>query len=157
MKLASGIAPLPGFLTAGIRVGLGTDGCASNNDQDMFQEMDMTAKLHKVHQLVPTVMDARTVLTLATKGGASAIGMADRIGSIETGKQADLIVINTRQAHLTPMYSPVSHAVYAARGSDVKDVMVAGRWLVKNRALLTLDPEAILDGAMEWGRVIGRG
>jgi len=157
MKLASGIAPLPDFLTAGIRVGLGTDGCASNNDQDMFQEMDMTAKLHKVHQLDPTVMDARTVLTLATMGGASAIGMADRIGSIEVGKQADLIVMNTRQPHLTPMYSPVSHAVYAARGSDVTDVMVAGRWLVKNRSLLTLDLEAILDSAMEWGRVIGMG
>jgi 5-methylthioadenosine/S-adenosylhomocysteine deaminase len=155
MKLASGIAPLPDFVTAGIRVGLGTDGCASNNDQDMFQEMDMTAKLHKVHQLVPTVMDARTVLTLATMGGALAIGMADKIGSLEIGKQADLIVTDTRQPHLTPMYSPASHAVYAAKGSDVSDVMVAGRWLVRSRELLTLNREEIIDNALEWGRVIG--
>lgn len=156
MKLASGVAPLPDFLSAGIRVGLGTDGCASNNDQDMFQEMDMTAKLHKVDRLKPTVMDARSVLTLATMGGAAAIGMADKIGSLEIGKQADLIVINTRQPHLTPMYSPVSHAVYAAKGSDVSSVMVAGRWLVKNRALLTLDREKIVTDAIEWGRRIGR-
>ncbi|MFH0726428.1 MAG: amidohydrolase [Pseudomonadota bacterium] len=155
MKLASGIAPLPDFVSAGIRVGLGTDGCASNNDQDMFQEMDMTAKLHKVHQLAPTVMEAKTVLTLATMGGASAIGMADRIGSLEIGKQADLIVIPTRQPHLTPLYSPVSHAVYTARGSDVSDVMVAGRWLVRNRELLTLDTEAIINSAMKWGERIG--
>lgn len=154
MKLASGIAPVPAFLDAGIRVGLGTDGCASNNDQDMFQEMDMTAKLHKVHQLAPTVMDARTVLTLATLGGARALGMADTIGSVEIGKQADVIIVDTRRPHLTPLYSPVSHAVYAARGSDVRDVMVAGQWRVKNRKLAGLDLEDIMTRAMAMGRKI---
>lgn len=154
MKLASGIAPVPGFLDAGIRVGLGTDGCASNNDQDMFQEMDMTAKLHKVHQLTPTVMDARTVLTLATRGGAQALGMADTIGSLEIGKQADVIIVDTHRPHLTPLYSPVSHVVYAARGSDVRDVMVAGQWRVKNRKLTTVDVEDIMTRAMAMGRTI---
>lgn len=154
MKLASGIAPIPDFLEAGIRVGLGTDGCASNNDQDMFQEMDMTAKLHKVNRLNPTVMDARSVLRLATLGGAEALGMGARIGSLEVGKQADLIVIDTRSPHLIPVYSPVSHVVYAACGADVRDVMVAGRWRVKNRVLVTFDVEEIMNQAAEWGRKI---
>jgi len=157
MKLASGIAPISAFLTAGITVGLGTDGCASNNNQDMFQEMDMTAKLHKAHLLDPTVLNAESVLRLATLGGAAALGMADSIGSLEVGKQADLILIDTRQPHLTPMYSPVSHVVYAAKGADVREVMVAGKWRVKNGKLVDLDVEDILKRASAWGRVIARG
>lgn len=139
MKLASGIAPVPDLIHAGIAVGLGTDGCASNNDQDLFGEMDVTAKLHKVNALDPTVMDAGTVLTMATIGGAKAIGLDKEIGSLEIGKQADVIVIDIRKPHLIPMYNPVSHLVYSAKGSDVRDVIVAGRMILKDRKLLTLD------------------
>lgn len=144
MKLASGIAPVPKILSAGIPVGLGTDGCASNNDLDMFQEMDTAAKLHKAHTLDPTVMDVRSVLKMATIEAARAIGLNHRIGSLEIGKQADLIIIDTHQPHLVPIYNPVSQVVYSARGSDVRDVMVAGRILVRNRSLATLDQDDIL-------------
>ena len=139
MKLASGIAPVGSYMDAGIRVGLGTDGCASNNDQDMFKEMDTMAKLHKVSQMDPTAMPARTVLELATCTGASALGLGERIGSLEPGKQADLIVMKTRQPHLTPMYHPESHLVYASAASDVRHVMIDGRWVVRERELLTID------------------
>ncbi|MBW2514880.1 MAG: amidohydrolase, partial [Deltaproteobacteria bacterium] len=139
MKLASGVAPVHKFLPAGIPVGLGTDGCASNNDLDMFQEMDTAAKLHKVHTLDSTVMDAGSVLKMATIEAARAIGLSDKIGSLEKGKQADLIMVDIHQPHMVPMYHPVSQIVYSARGSDVKDVMVAGRMLVRNRTLTSLD------------------
>ena len=145
MKLASGIAPIDRFLKAGIAVGLGTDGPASNNDLDLFQEMDFTAKLHKVNLLEPTVMDARTVLTMATMGGASAIGLEKEIGSLEVGKQADIIIIDTRKPHLIPIYNPASHLVYSVKGSDVRDVMVGGNVVLKDRELLTLDMEEIYE------------
>ncbi len=143
MKLASGIAPLKRLLEAGITVGLGTDGSASNNDLDLFQEMDFTAKLHKVNTLEPTVMDAATVLTLATMGGARALGLGQMIGSLEIGKQADIIIIDTQKPHLLPMYNPISQLVYSVSGSDVRDVMVAGKLILKNRELLTLDLKEI--------------
>jgi 5-methylthioadenosine/S-adenosylhomocysteine deaminase len=145
MKLASGIAPVPSLLTAGVTVGLGTDGCASNNDMDLFREMDTAAKLHKVNLLDPTVMDAKTVLKMATRDGAKAIGIDKHIGSLEPGKQADIIIVDTEKPHMVPMYSPVSHLVYTAQGSDVRDVMVAGTILVRNRKLVTLDLEDILE------------
>ncbi|HSO20035.1 MAG TPA: amidohydrolase, partial [Desulfosarcina sp.] len=104
MKLASGIAPVPALLKRGICVGLGTDGCASNNNLDLLSEMDTVAKLHKVNTMDPTVLDAGTVLAMATIEGARALGLADRIGSLEVGKEADVIVIDTRQPHLTPLY-----------------------------------------------------
>jgi len=145
MKLAAGIAPVPGLLKAGVTVGLGTDGCASNNDLDLFREMDTAAKLHKVNLLDPTVMDAVTVLKMATREGAKAIGLDNHIGSLEPGKQADVIIIDTDSPHLVPMYEPASHLVYTAQGSDVRDVMIAGRILVRNKNLLTLDLEDILE------------
>jgi len=144
MKLASGIAPVPALLTAGVTVGLGTDGCASNNNLDLFSEMDTAAKLHKVNAMDPTVMDAVTVLKMATIEGARALGLQDIIGSLETGKKADVIIIDTRKPHLVPVYNPVSHIVYAAQGSDVRDVIVDGKVLLKNRKPLTVDMEDIL-------------
>ncbi|TES90222.1 MAG: amidohydrolase [Desulfobacteraceae bacterium] len=144
MKLASGIAPVPGLLKAGITVGLGTDGCASNNDLDLFQEMDTAAKLHKVNLLDPTVMDAGTVLNMATIGGAKAMGLDKDIGSLEEGKQADVIIVDTEKPHLVPMYNSVSHIIYAVQGSDVRDVVVAGRIIVRDQNLLTIDLEDIL-------------
>ena len=143
-KLASGIAPAPKLLRAGIPVGLGTDGCASNNNLDLFHEMDMVAKLHKVETFDPTAMDARTVVEMATIEGAKAIGLDRHIGSLEVGKQADLIIIDTQTPHLVPIYHPESHIVYTAKGSDVRDVVVDGCVLVKDRKVLSLDVEEIM-------------
>jgi 5-methylthioadenosine/S-adenosylhomocysteine deaminase len=155
MKLASGISPVPDFLTAGIAVGLGTDGCASNNDLDLWGEMDTAAKLHKVQRCDPTVMDAATVVRMATIEGARALGLDHAIGSLAAGKQADLILVDLAQPHLTPMYHPASHLVYAVRGADVRHVMVAGRWVVRDRVLLTIDVDALLHESAHMGRVIG--
>jgi len=154
MKLGSGIARIPEFIQAKIRVGLGTDGCASNNNQDMFQEMDTAAKLHKVSTLNPQAMKSRTVLEMATIGGARAIGMDRTIGSLEPGKQADILILDTQAPHLTPLYHPESHIVYAAKGSDVRDVMVSGKWRVKSRKLASLNLDEILDQAQAQGKRI---
>jgi 5-methylthioadenosine/S-adenosylhomocysteine deaminase len=132
------------LLAAGVIVGLGTDGCASNNDLDLFGEMDTTAKLHKVMGRDPTLLDAETVLKMATIDGARAIGLGEQTGSIEPGKRADIIVIDTNQPHLTPLYHPASHLVYAARGTDVRDVMIDGRMVVRCRQVLTLDVERVM-------------
>ena len=139
MKLASGISPVPKLLDAGVCVGLGTDGCASNNDLDLFLEMDTAAKLHKVGTLDPTVTDAGSVLRMATIDGARAIGLGKVTGSIEAGKKADIIVIDTRKPHLTPMYHPESHLVYAAKGSDVDTTIINGQVVMENGRLLTID------------------
>lgn len=144
MKLASGIAPVPALLARGICVGLGTDGCASNNNLDLLSEMDTVAKLHKVNTLDPTVLDADTVLAMATIEGARALGLADRIGSLEPGKEADIIMIDTRQPHLTPLYHPASHLVYAVRGGDVSASVIRGQVVMENRELLTLDREGVM-------------
>jgi 5-methylthioadenosine/S-adenosylhomocysteine deaminase len=153
-KLASGIAPTPKFLESGITVGLGTDGCASNNNLDLFHEMDMVAKLHKAEKFDPTTMDAKTVVKMATIAGASAIGLSHRIGSLEVGKQADLIVIDTHAPHMVPMYHPESHIVYTAKSSDVRDVVIDGRVLVRNRQVLHLDVAEIMTNVREIARHI---
>ena len=154
MKLASGVAPVPDLLARGVAVGLGTDGCASNNNLDLFQEMDFAAKLHKVHRLDPTAMPSPTVLEMATLGGARVLGMEEEIGSLEAGKKADVIVLELNRPHLQPMYNPVSHLVYSATGADVRDVIIDGKLVMENRNLLTLDEEEILEHAKEWGRRI---
>ena len=154
MKLAGGIAPIPKLIKKGIPVGLGTDGCASNNNLDLFQEMDITAKLHKADTFDPTIMAAATVLKTTTIEAAKAIGLDRQIGSLEPGKQADLIVVNTRTPHLTPLYHPQSHIVYAAKGSDVNDVIISGRILVKNKKLLKLDLDHIITKVNEIASVI---
>ncbi len=147
MKLAAGVAPVHRMLENGVTVGLGTDGCASNNNLDLFGEMDTAAKLHKVIHKDPTVMDARTVIRMATIDGARAIGMDRLIGSIEIGKQADIIIIDTHKPHLAPLYHPESHLVYAARGADVRDLFVAGEALVRDFAPVRLDIHRIMDEA----------
>ena len=149
MKLASGVAPLPKMLAGGVKVGLGTDGCASNNDLDLFQEMDKAAKLHKVHQGDPSLSSAVQIVQMATTGGASALGMADILGSLEPGKKADLITIDLNQPHLTPMYEPCSHLVYAARGADVRDVIVDGRMVMQRRQLVDIDEQEIMGKVRE--------
>ena len=154
MKLASGIAPVVDFLDAGITVGIGTDGCASNNNLDLFQEMDLMAKLHKVKTHDPTAMNAETVLKMATIGGASAIGLDAKIGSLEVNKSADIIIIDAEKPHLVPMYSPASHIVYTARGSDVRDVMIGGKMIMRDRILLTIDLDDILERMIRLGKEI---
>jgi 5-methylthioadenosine/S-adenosylhomocysteine deaminase len=149
MKLASGIAPVPDLLARGVTVGLGTDGCASNNNLDLFAEMDMAAKVHKARTMDPTVMDAVTVLRMATIESARALGLQDLIGSIETGKKADIIIVDTNKPHLTPMYNPFSHLVYAARGNDVSHAVINGQLVMGNRKLLTLDLEEVMMQARE--------
>jgi 5-methylthioadenosine/S-adenosylhomocysteine deaminase len=145
MKLASGIAPVPRMLAAGLSVGLGTDGSASNNNEDMFGEMNSAAKLHKAVSLDPTAMPAETILAMATLHGADVLGAADEIGSLGPGKKADLIVLDMHQPHLTPLFNIPSHMVYAARGADVIHSIINGRIVMCNRQLTTLDEKAILD------------
>ena len=157
MKLASGVAPVPELLARGVTVGLGTDGCASNNNLDLFQEMDCAAKLHKVHRLDPTVMPSSVVLEMATLGGARVLGLEKEIGSLEVGKKADIIVLDLNRPHLQPVYNIVSQLVYSAVGSDVRDVIIDGKLVMHDRKLLTLDEETILQKAQEIkGKILQR-
>ncbi|HHB76965.1 MAG TPA: S-adenosylhomocysteine deaminase, partial [Desulfobulbus sp.] len=114
------------------------------NDVDMFGEMNTVAKVHKVARMDPTAMDADTTLYLAPMGGARALGAENRVGSLEVGKKADLIILDLDQPHLTPMYHPVSHLVYAARGADVIHSVINGRIVMENRKIISLDEQAIL-------------
>ncbi len=154
MKLASGVAPVPDLLARGVTVGLGTDGCASNNNLDLFQEMDSAAKLHKVHRLDPTVMPSEVVLEMATVGGAKVLGLEKEIGTLEVGKKADIIILDLNRPHLQPIYSIISHLVYSATGADVRDVIIDGKLIMQDRKLLTLDEGTILEKAREWGQRI---
>ncbi len=154
MKLASGVAPIPELLAKGVTVGLGTDGCASNNNLDLFQEMDSAAKLHKVHRLDPTVMPSNVVLHMATLGGAKVLGLDKEIGSLEVGKKADIIILDLNRPHLQPIYNITSHLVYSATGADVRDVIIDGRIIMRDRKLLTLDENEILRKAQEWKKKI---
>ena len=149
MKLASGLTPVPEMLEQGITVGIGTDGCASNNNLDMFQEMDTVAKVHKVQTLDPTVMDALTVVRMATIDGARVLGLEDEIGSLEPGKRADIIIIDTNRPHLTPMYNVYSHLVYAVSGNDVVTSIVNGKVLMENRRLTTLDVDEVMQSVKD--------
>jgi 5-methylthioadenosine/S-adenosylhomocysteine deaminase len=139
MKLASGVAPVTNMLKAGITVGLGTDGCASNNNLDMFQAMDTAAKLEKSARLDPTIMSARTVLHMATSKGAKVLGLEGLIGTLEPGKKADIVIVGLNKPHLTPIYDEYSHLVYAANGADADTVLINGRIVMRDRRLLTID------------------
>jgi 5-methylthioadenosine/S-adenosylhomocysteine deaminase len=154
MKLASGTAPVTAYLRAGVALGLGTDGAASNNDLDMFEAMRMTSLLHKLQTNDPRVLSAQTSLELATMGGARAMGMEKQIGSLEPGKHADLIVVSMSAARQTPMYDPISHLVYVTRGDDVRTTIVNGKVLMRDRKMLTLDEAAILKDARSWGEKV---
>jgi 5-methylthioadenosine/S-adenosylhomocysteine deaminase len=144
MKLASGVAAVPAWIARGLRAGLGTDGAASNNDLDMFEAMRAAALLHKLTSNNPQALPARQALELATRRGADALGLGDSIGSLEPGKQADLITVATDSARMTPMFDAISHLVYAARGDDVRSTIVAGRVLMQNRRVRTLDRNEVL-------------
>jgi 5-methylthioadenosine/S-adenosylhomocysteine deaminase len=149
MKIASGIAPVTDMLAAGVHVGLGTDGAASNNDLDLWEEMRLAAFLQKVEQMNPEVLPAQTVLTMATIGGATAIGMSDKIGSLEVGKRADLIQVAFDDVHHIPTFDVVSHLVYVTDEQDVETVVVDGKILMLDREILTLHTEKITMEARE--------
>jgi 5-methylthioadenosine/S-adenosylhomocysteine deaminase len=147
MKLASGVAPVPKMMAEGLRVGLGTDGAASNNDLSMWEEMDTAAKLHKVISGDPKVMSAEQALELATIGGARALHLEKEIGSIEKGKRADLVLVNRDALNQIPLYNVYSDLVYATKASDVETVIINGKLVMRDRHLLTLDEAAIKEGA----------
>jgi 5-methylthioadenosine/S-adenosylhomocysteine deaminase len=147
MKLASGTAPVVNYLKAGVALGLGTDGAASNNDLDMFEAMRQASFLAKHASHDPTTLPAAQALELATIGGARALGMDALIGSLEAGKRADLITVSVAAARQTPLYDPISHLVYVTRGDDVQNTIVNGKVLMKNRQVLTLDRRAVIAAA----------
>jgi len=144
MKLGAGIAPLAELLAAGVPVGLGTDGCASNNDLDLFQEMASCARLHKVAAQMPTRLPAAAMLEMATGAGAGVLGLARQTGRLAEGLRADCIIIDSRQPHLTPFYNPET-IVYAGRGSDVSTVLIDGKVVMQNRQLLSFDLAQTMD------------
>ena len=143
MKLASGVAPVPRMMNEGVFVGLGTDGAASNNDLNMWEEMDTVAKLHKVFSGDPKVISAQQAFELATIRGAQALHLDKEIGSLETGKRADLLLIERDALNQIPLYNVYSDLVYATKSFDVQSVIINGRVVMQNRRLLTLNEPQI--------------
>ncbi len=154
MKTASGVSPVVDMLAAGVREGLGTDGAASNNDLDMFREMDLAAKLQKISRGDPRALPAQQVVEMATISGARALHLEEKIGSLEAGKKADLILIRTDAPHATPLYGVYSQLVYALKASDVDTVIIGGRPVMENRRMLTLNESEILAKAHEYAKKI---
>jgi len=154
MKLASGVMPVVDLLTAGVPVGLATDSAASNNNQDLFQEMNVAAKLQKVTRMDPRALPARQVVEMATIGGARALHLDKQIGSLEVGKQADVVLIGTGATHSTPMYNVYSQLVYALNAHDVLTVVIAGKIVMEVRVMMTMDKPAILAKAHEYQRKV---
>lgn len=150
LKLSSGIAPVPKMLKAGIKVSLGTDGAASNNDLNILSEMSTAAKVHKAISNDPTALNAKTALLMATRWGAETLGLGGITGSLEKGKAADIVIMNLDSPHLTPLYDIYSHIVYASRASDVESVFVNGKLIVDKGRLSTADEEEIMAKAREW-------
>jgi 5-methylthioadenosine/S-adenosylhomocysteine deaminase len=154
MKTAAGVLPLLEMLNAGIAVGLATDGAASNNNQDLFEEMDLAAKLQKISRMDPRALRAEQVVEMATVGGARAIHLDKQIGSLEAGKKADIIIVDTTAPHATPMYSAYSEIVYALKATDVRDVIINGRIIMDDRKMETLNEEEILQRAKDYQQKI---
>jgi 5-methylthioadenosine/S-adenosylhomocysteine deaminase len=159
LKLGSGVAPVAQMLELGVNVGIGTDGPASNNDLDMFEETRLAALVAKGISGDPTALPARTALALATRVGARAMHLGHLTGSLEPGKRADLIVVDLDQSHTVPRFERdpnaiYSQLVYAAKSTDVVDVMCDGRWLMRGRALLTLDERELKTAASDVARRI---
>lgn len=144
MKLASGMAPIPHLLEVGINVGLGTDGAASNNNLNMWEEMHMAALLHKVSWGDPALLPASEVLRMGTLMGANALNIQDQVGSIEVGKKADIILVDLNKPHLVPQHAIVANLIYSAQGSDVKTTIIDGKIVMKNGEVLTLDEERVM-------------
>ena len=169
MILASGVAPVPQFLEKGITVGLAADGAASNDTQDMMEVLKITALIHKLHTRNAAAVSAGQVLEMATLGGAGCVLMGDKIGSLEKGKQADLIIYNPKTAKSVPVADPISTLVYSSGENNIETTIVAGRVLLENGCITTADEEKALDklqeiayklreksclGNMQWGQEI---
>jgi 5-methylthioadenosine/S-adenosylhomocysteine deaminase len=154
LKLASGVSPVPALIAGGVKMGLGTDGTASNNTLDLLRDMQLAALLHKGVTGDPTVLPARQMLELVTVRGANVLGLADTIGTLTEGYDADLICVSVDGPHSAPMYDPFSHMVFAARAADVRHVMVRGKVVVRNRELTTLDGERIEAQAREFSESV---
>ena len=154
MKTAAGVSPVVDMLAAGAAVGLATDGAASNNNQDMFEEMDLAAKLQKITRMDSRALQAEQVVEMATIGGARAVHLEKLIGSLEAGKKADLIVVDTTAPHATPMYNVYSQLVYALKATDVRSVVIGGKMVMEDRKMLTLDETAILVKANKYKKQI---
>jgi 5-methylthioadenosine/S-adenosylhomocysteine deaminase len=154
MKTAAGVMPVPEMLAAGEPIGLATDGAASNNNQDMFEEMDLAAKLQKVARMDPRALPAKQAVEMATINGARALHLEKIIGSLEAGKKADLIVVDIGAPHATPMYDVYSELVYALKASDVRTVLISGKIVMKDRQMLTLDEKEVLAKAEEYKKKV---
>jgi 5-methylthioadenosine/S-adenosylhomocysteine deaminase len=154
MKTAAGVMPVVEMLAAGEAIGLATDGAASNNNQDLFEEMDLAAKLQKIARRDPRALPAEQVVEMATITGARALHLEKYIGSLEAGKKADLILVDTGAPHAVPMYNAYSQIVYALKASDVRSVVIAGRIVMEDRRMLTLDEKEILAKAQEYRKKI---
>lgn len=154
MKTAAGLMPAVELLAAGVAIGIGTDGAASNNNQDMFEEMDLAAKEQKFARMDPRALSAAQVVALATITGARALHLERQIGSLETGKKADLIVVDTTAPHATPLYDVYSAIVYALKASDVRTTVIGGQVVMEDRRMLTLDEPAILAKAAIYAKQI---
>ncbi len=147
LKLASGVSPVPELLNSDVTVALGTDSPCSNNSADMFEVMKFTALLHKGVNRNPTLLPAEQVLRMATIDGAKALSWDHEIGSIEAGKKADLAILNFKKPHLYPLYSEVSHLIYAVKASDVETVIINGRIIMEDREIKTVRVEEVMEGA----------
>jgi 5-methylthioadenosine/S-adenosylhomocysteine deaminase len=154
MKTAAGVMPIVEMLAAGEAIGLATDGAASNNNLDMFEEMDLAPKLQKVARMDSRALPAEQVVALATITGARALHMEKQIGSLEPGKKADLILVDTSAPHATPMYNVYSQLVYALRASDVRTVVIAGKIVMEDRQMQTLNEPEILAKAREYQKQV---
>lgn len=155
MMLASGVSPVPQMLSAGVAVGLGTDGPAgSNNDLDLMEEMDLAAKLAKITEMNPLALNAKAVVEMATIDGARALHMDKEIGSIEPGKKADVIVISLDEPNAVPMYDIYAQLAYALKASDVETVVIGGRAVMRDHKLLTVNEEQAIAKAREYRKTI---
>ncbi|MFZ0883686.1 MAG: amidohydrolase [Candidatus Acidiferrales bacterium] len=154
MKTAAGVMPVVEMLAAGEAIGLATDGAASNNDLDLFEEMDLAAKLQKVARMDSRALPAEQVVEMATITGARALHLEKQIGSLEAGKKADLILVDTTAPHATPMYNVYSQLVYALKASDVKTVVIGGKIVMQDRQMLTLNEKEILAKAQDYKKQI---
>jgi 5-methylthioadenosine/S-adenosylhomocysteine deaminase len=155
MMLASGVAPVLEERSAGIAVGLGTDGPAgSNNDLDLMEEMDLAAKLQKITKMDPRALGAQAVVEMATIEGAKALHMDKQIGSLEAGKKADIILIGLDEPNAVPMYDVYAQLAYALKSSDIETVIIGGKVVMRDKKLLTINEPAVLAKAREYGKKI---
>jgi 5-methylthioadenosine/S-adenosylhomocysteine deaminase len=155
MMIASGVAPVPEMRAAGVAVGLGTDGPAgSNNDFNLMEEIDLAAKLAKITKMDPRALNAKAVVEMATIDGARALHMEKEIGSLETGKKADLILISLDEPNAVPMYDIYAQIAYSLKASDVETVVIGGRVVMQERKLLTIDEARVLEKAREYRKSV---